>query len=130
MDYPKWSSNILTSRQWQMALEMDGIIEYDVINLVMWVVALSLKGGCLQHGSPFSKRKAKIVVVFTSKKIVWLVVFYVFPSTNIVIVLTSKFCGRRTTHTGYTARCFSSTCFLVPNCPWFCSFAWLNKFVF
>ena len=26
--------------------------------------------------------------------------------------------------------CFSSTCFLVQNCPWFSAFAWLNKFGF
>ena len=29
-----------------LALEMDGIIECGVIDLVMWVVALSLKGKC------------------------------------------------------------------------------------
>ena len=33
-------------------------------------------------------------------------VFYVFPSTNIVLVFTSKLCGRRTTHTGYTGLFF------------------------
>ena len=47
-----------------MALEVDGIIEYDVINLVMWVVALSLKGKWSYDEPPFSKRK---VVVFASK---------------------------------------------------------------
>ena len=47
-----------------MALEMDGIIEYGVIDLVMWVVALSSKGKWSYNEPPFSKRK---VVVFTSK---------------------------------------------------------------
>ena len=43
-------------------------------------------------------------------------VFYVFPSTNIVLVFTSKLLGRRTTHTGHTGLSFfyvfSSTTFV------------------
>ena len=45
-----------------MALEMDRIVECGVIDLVMWVVALSLKGKWSYNEPPFSKRK---VVVFT-----------------------------------------------------------------
>ena len=47
-----------------MALEMDEIIECGVVDLVMWVVALSSKGKWSYDEPPFSKRK---VVVFASK---------------------------------------------------------------
>ena len=50
-----------------MALEMDGIIECGVIDLVMWVVALSSKGKWSYDEPPFSKRKEKIIIVFTNK---------------------------------------------------------------
>ena len=47
-----------------MALEMDGIIECGMIDLVMWVLVLLSKGKWSYNEPPFSKRK---VVVFTSK---------------------------------------------------------------
>ena len=44
-----------------MALEMDGIIEYSMVNLVMWVVALSLKveGGVFVTWIAIFKKKSK-----------------------------------------------------------------------
>ena len=84
-----------------MDLEMDGIIECGVINLVMWVAALSLKGSVGNIDRHFQKEKLLYLL-----PIVWVVFFYVFPSTNIVLVFTSKLCGRRTTHTGHTGLFF------------------------
>ena len=46
-----------------MALEMDGIIECGVINLVMWVVAVLLKGKWSSDEPPFSKKKALYLLV-------------------------------------------------------------------
>ena len=46
-----------------MALEMDGIIECGMIDLVMWVLVLLSKGKWSYNEPPFSKRK----VEFTSK---------------------------------------------------------------
>ena len=97
-----------------MALEMDGIIEYGVIDLVMWVVALSSKGKWSYNEPPFSKRKALYLLVNCMYCI-----FYVFPSTNIVLVFTSKLCGKKTPYTGHTGL-FFSTCFLVQCCVVLC----------
>ena len=46
-----------------MALEMDGIVECGVIDLVMWVVALSSKGEWFYDEQPFSKIKALYLLV-------------------------------------------------------------------
>ena len=46
-----------------MALEMDGIIECGVIDLLMWVVVLLSKGKWSYNEPPFSKKS----VVFTNK---------------------------------------------------------------
>ena len=48
-----------------MALIMERIGDCGVINLVMWVVALSLKGELSYNEPPFSKSKKS--VVFASK---------------------------------------------------------------
>ena len=47
-----------------MALEMDRIIECGVIDLVMWVVALSSKGGGLTMNHHFQKEKCCKLYVF------------------------------------------------------------------
>ena len=93
-----------------MALETDGIIEYGVINLVMWVVALSSKGKGSYNEPPFSKRKALYLLV----NCMW-GIFYVFLSTNIVHVNCAE--GEQLIRA--IRGCFSSTCFIVQNCPWF-----------
>ena len=84
-----------------MALEMDGIIKCGVIDLVMWVLVLLSKGKWSYDEPPFSKRKALYLLVNCIDCI-----FYVFPSTNIVLVFTSKLCGRRTPHRGHTGLFF------------------------
>ena len=50
-----------------MSLVMERIGEYGMINLMIWVVALSSKQKWSYNEQPVSKRKAKIVVAFTSK---------------------------------------------------------------
>ena len=49
-----------------MALEMDGIIECGVIDLVMWMVALSSRGKWSYDEPPFSKRKALYLLVLVN----------------------------------------------------------------
>ena len=64
-----------------MALEMDGIIECGMIDLVMWVLVLLSKGKWSYNEPPFSKRK---VVVSTTGRVNCMdCIVYVFPSTCI-----------------------------------------------
>ena len=93
----------------EMALEMDGIIECDVIDLVMWVLMLLSKVKWSYDEPPFSKRKALYLLVNCMDCI-----FYVFHSTKLFLYFTSKLCRRRTPHTGHTGL-FFSTCFIVQN---------------
>ena len=65
-----------------MALEMDLIIECSMINLVMWVVALSSKGEWSYNEPPFSKRKALYLLVNCMG-----CVFNVFPSNTIIVLV-------------------------------------------
>ena len=65
-----------------MALEMDGIIECGMIDLVMWVVALLSKGNWSYNEPPFLKRKALYLLVNCMDCI-----FYVFPSTKLFLYL-------------------------------------------
>ena len=84
-----------------MALGMEGIGECGMIDLAVWVVALSSKGKWSYNEPPFSKRKALYLLVNCMDCI-----FYVFPSTNIVLVFTSKLCGKKTPYTGHTGLFF------------------------
>ena len=68
-----------------MDLEMDGIIECGMIDLVMWVVALSSKRKWSYNEPPFSKRK---VVVSTTGRVNCMdCIVYVFPSTKLFLYL-------------------------------------------
>ena len=60
----------------EMALEMDGIIECGVIDLVMWVVVLLSKGKWSYNEPPYSKRKALYLLINCM-----CCVFYVYFST-------------------------------------------------
>ena len=65
-----------------MALEMNGIIECGVINLVMWMVALLSKRKWSYDEPPFSKRKALYLLLNCMDCI-----FYVFHSTKLFLYL-------------------------------------------
>ena len=65
-----------------MALEMDGIIAYGVIDLVMRVLVLLSKGKWSYDEPPFSKRKALHLLVNCM-----CCIFYVFPSTKLFLYL-------------------------------------------
>ena len=71
-----------------MALEIDGIIECGVINLVMWVVVLLSKGKWSYDEPPFSKRKALYLLINCMGCI-----FYVFPSTKLFLYLPVNCAG-------------------------------------
>ena len=65
-----------------MALEMDGIIECGVIDLVMWVLMLLSKGKWSYNEPPFSKRKALYLLINCMGCIL-----YVFCSTKLFLYL-------------------------------------------
>ena len=88
-----------------MAPEMDGIIEYGVIDLVMWVVALSSKVKWFCNEPPFSKRKALYLLVNCMGCI-----FYVFPSTKLFLYLQVN-CAEGEQLIRAIWGCFSSTFF-------------------
>ena len=93
----------------EMALEMDWIIECGVIDLVMWVVALSSKGKWSYNEPPFSKRKALYLLVNCMGCI-----FYVFPSTKLFLYLPVN-CVEGEQLIRVIRGCISSMCFLVQH---------------
>ena len=62
-----------------MALEKEMIVEYDALDLMMWVVVLSSRGSVCKMVNHFQKEKQKLLLYLLVNCMGC--IFYVFPST-------------------------------------------------